>query len=174
MTAILAAFVPQGFMLWVAGCNLCSSHYSFCRFMLPHRFVALLAASDLFMVAVASGSNNSAGDQADTLVGYTCGTLTTADVLTHESMSRHDPEAQTLCIHSVSVAAEHQRKGIARRMLKAYLQYVQQTSPQIESVQLICKKVLIPLYLSAGFTLVGPSPVVHGQDQWLEMRVDIH
>jgi len=134
----------------------------------------LNAASDLFMVAVASGSLNSAEQQADTLVGYTCGTLTTADALTHESMSRHDPEGQTLCIHSVSVAAENQRKGIARRMLKAYLQYVQQTSPQIQSVQLICKEVLIPLYVSAGFTLVGPSPVVHGQDQWFDMRVDIH
>ncbi|KAL0042704.1 hypothetical protein WJX79_008208 [Trebouxia sp. C0005] len=79
-------------------------------------------ASDLFMVAVASGSVNNAQHLADTLVGYTCGTLTTADALTHESMSRHDPEGQTLCIHSVCVAAEHQRKGIARRMLKAYLQ----------------------------------------------------
>ncbi|KAL0019932.1 hypothetical protein WJX77_011590 [Trebouxia sp. C0004] len=79
-------------------------------------------ASDLFMVAVASGSVNSAQHQADTLIGYTCGTLTTADALTHQSMSRHDPEGHTLCIHSVSVAAEHQRKGIARRMLKAYLQ----------------------------------------------------
>jgi len=134
----------------------------------------LNAASDLFMVAVASGSLNSAEQQADTLVGYTCGTLTTADALTHESMSRHDPEGQTLCIHSVSVAAENQRKGIARRMLKAYLQYVQQTSPQIQSVQLICKEVLIPLYVSAGFTLVEASLVVHGQDQWFDMRVAIH
>jgi len=159
------------------GCRLhpCSSHCCFCRFMCHIHFLPFLsAASDLVMVAVASGSINSAEHQADTLVGYTCGTLTTADTLTHESMSRHDPEGQTLCIHSVSVAAEHQRKGIARRMLKAYLQYVQQTTPQIQSVQLICKEVLIPLYVSAGFTLVGPSPVAHGQDQWFDMRVDIH
>ncbi len=124
------------------------------------------------MVAVASGNSSSGPNQADTLVGYTCGTLTAADTLTHESMSRHDPEGQTLCIHSVGVAAEFQRKGIARRMLKAYLQYVQQTSPQVQSVQLICKEALIPLYTSASFNLVGPSSIVHGRDQWYDMRVD--
>jgi hypothetical protein len=27
---------------------------------------------------------------------------------------------------------------------------------------------MVPLYTKAGFRLVGPSPVVHGQDPWLE------
>jgi hypothetical protein len=26
----------------------------------------------------------------------------------------------------------------------------------------------VPLYEGAGFKLVGPSPVVHGRDPWLE------
>ena len=133
---------------------------------------SLNAASNLFMVAVASGNVGSSQHEGDTLVGYTCGTLTAAETLTHESMSQHDSQGQTLCIHSVCVASESQRQGIARRMLKAYLQYVQQTCPQIQSAQLICKKVLIPLYTSAGFSLVGPSPVVHGRDQWYDLHVD--
>lgn len=111
--------------------------------------------------------------QPDVLVGYTCGTLTTADSLTHESMSKHDTEGKTLCIHSVCVAAEYQRKGIATRMLKAYLQYVQQSCPQASSVQLICKKTLISLYESAGFTMKGPSSIVHGQDQWFHLHVSL-
>lgn len=129
------------------------------------------------MVAMSSGSSTSSGSRSlpthhpDVLVGYICGTLTSADTLTHESMSKHDPEGQTLCMHSVCVAAEYQRKGIASRMLKAYLRYVQQSCPQARSVQLICKKNLIALYESAGFTLTGPSPVVHGQDQWYDLQV---
>lgn len=31
----------------------------------------------------------------------------------------------------------------------------------------------IPLYEQAGFGLVGPSDVQHGQDQWYEMAIDI-
>ena len=124
------------------------------------------------MVAVAS-NNASSNTQADTLVGYICGTLTTADTLTHESMSQHHPQGQTLCIHSVSVAAEFQRRGIAKRMLKAYLQYIQQICPNVQSVQLICKESLISLYTSTGFSLLGPSPIIHGQDRWYDMRVTL-
>lgn len=129
------------------------------------------------MVALSSGyttSDASSGlpkHQPDVLVGYICGTLTTADTLTHESMSTHNAEGHTLCIHSVCVAAEYQRKGIASRMLKAYLQYVHQSCPQACCVQLICKKNLISLYESAGFTLKGPSSVVHGQHQWYDLQV---
>lgn len=129
------------------------------------------------MVAVSSGHTSSADShnlpkhQPDVLVGYICATLTTADTLTHESMGKHETDGQTLCIHSVCVAAEYQRKGIASRMLKAYLQYVQQSCPQACSVQLICKKNLISLYETAGFTLTGASSIVHGQDQWYDLHV---
>jgi hypothetical protein len=54
------------------------------------------------------------------------------------------------------------------RLLQSYLTYVQATSPGIKEVRLICKEEMVPLYEGAGFTLVGPSPVVHGQDPWLE------
>ena len=80
------------------------------------------------MVAISSGVSTSGSDtglpqhQPDVLVGYICATLTEADSLTHESMSSHHPDGQTLCIHSVCVAAEYQRQGIATKMLKAYLQ----------------------------------------------------
>ena len=104
------------------------------------------------------------------LTAYICGTLTAANELTHDSMSKHDPNGHTLCIHSMCVAAESQRKGIATRMLKVYLQYVQQSCPQAQTVQLICKERLIRLYESAGFVLIGPSSIVHGQDQWFSMQ----
>ena len=88
-------------------------------------------------------------------------------------MSEHDPDGQTLCLHSVCVAAEQRRRGIASRMLKAYLQYVAQSCPQAQSVHLICKKNLITLYESAGFILIGPSAVVHGQDPWYDLQASL-
>lgn len=36
-------------------------------------------------------------------------------------------------------------------------------------MRLICKEPLVPLYAKAGFREVGPSPVVHGADPWIEM-----
>lgn len=54
-------------------------------------------------------------------------------------------------------------------MVKAYLAFVQQTCPQIQTVQLICKEELVPLYKATGFTLLGPSAVVHGKSQWFDM-----
>lgn len=65
-----------------------------------------VAASKAFMVAVQqrvqSGSEaDSVGGLADDLVGFICGTQTTADKLTHHSMQHHEKDGRTLCIHSV-------------------------------------------------------------------------
>ena len=45
--------------------------------------------------------------------GFICGTLTTATKLTDESMSSHEPEGATLCIHSVvgAFTARSHRRG---------------------------------------------------------------
>lgn len=53
------------------------------------------------------------------LEGFVCGTLTCGDTLTEESMSVHEPEGTTLCIHSVVVAEERRRLGLGTAMLKA-------------------------------------------------------
>ena len=59
---------------------------------------------------------------------------------------------------------------MATRLLRAYQAYVQATTPQLRECRLICKQGLVPLYAGAGFVMVGPSEVVHGQDTWFEMR----
>lgn len=38
-----------------------------------------------------------------------------------------------------------------------------------ECIPAACLPVQIQLYSKAGFSLLGPSDVVHGQDQWFEM-----
>lgn len=118
------------------------------------------AADGQFLAAVEPSP-----DGALRVVGFCCGTLSTSDKLTEESMGRHEAEGGLLAIHSVCVAASHRRQGVATRLLKAYLFYVAGTTPQLREVRLICKEHLIPLYSGAGFRMVGPSDVVHGKGE---------
>ena len=74
----------------------------------------------------------------------------------------------------VCVDPMQRRKGIARRMLQGYKVMIQNLLPHIRSMNLICKQDLIKLYRGAGFELLGPSVVVHGKDQWYEMRQLLH
>ena len=93
------------------------------------------AAGDLFLVAVKPVKGK------DVLVGYVCGTLTNSAELTHESMGSHEPEGSLLCVHSVCVDKDHRRGGIAKRLLAAYLLFVQQTSPQVHISDAWCAAV---------------------------------
>lgn len=108
-------------------------------------------APGLFMVAIAPGDDT--GFEQDDIVGYVCGTLTSAERLTHgahthyamykhngkdpwsktsenvtsflaDSMSNHEPEGSKLCIHSVCVDERLRRRGIALRSLIAYFDFV--------------------------------------------------
>jgi len=105
----------------------------------------------------------------EVLIAFVCGTLTCGSTLTEESMSVHEPEGTTLCIHSVVVAEERRRLGLGTAMLKAYVKQVADHTP-VRTILLMCKEPLIPFYADAGFTLVGQSDVVHGLDPWFEMR----
>ena len=107
------------------------------------------------------------------IIGFVCGTSTCAESLTHDSMSVHEPEGTTLCIHSVCVDELQRRKKVGTKMLSAYLKYTQASSPSTKEARLICKKHLIGFYEQGGFTLIGPSSVVHGQEQWFEMRQNL-
>jgi predicted GNAT family N-acyltransferase len=87
-------------------------------------------------------------------------------------MGAHDPGGALLCVHSVCVAAPERRRGLAARMLRAYLPYVQTTTPGAAEVRLLCKAPLESLYRGAGFAVVGPSAVVHGAEPWTEMALE--
>eukprot|EP00955_Chlamydomonas_euryale_P038645 351146-Chlamydomonas_euryale.AAC.1 len=63
--------------------------------------------------------------------------------LTHDSMSTHEPDGTTLCIHSVCVAQPHRRRGVASAALRAYINYVRATSPHLRQVRLISKQYLV-------------------------------
>jgi GNAT superfamily N-acetyltransferase len=136
--------------------------------------ITFTPAPDVFLLAVAVGGQGSGGtgghEGGDEIVGYVCGTCSSASSLTHESMAAHDPDGALLCVHSVCVAEPHRRKGVATKLLSAYMHYVAGGSPHVQEARLLCKQHNVGLYERAGFELLGPSPVVHGAEQWLEMR----
>eukprot|EP00746_Dinoflagellata_sp_MGD_P053723 gnl/MRDRNA2_/MRDRNA2_23586_c0_seq1.p1 gnl/MRDRNA2_/MRDRNA2_23586_c0~~gnl/MRDRNA2_/MRDRNA2_23586_c0_seq1.p1 ORF type:complete len:193 (-),score=39.77 gnl/MRDRNA2_/MRDRNA2_23586_c0_seq1:25-603(-) len=104
------------------------------------------------------------------LVGFVNGTLAAGEELDHDSMSAHDPSGSTLCIHSVVTAEAYRRRGYAKAMLQEYMKAVRSTVPQLQRILLLCKNHLIPFYESCGFTNLGESKVVHGQDKWYDMK----
>jgi ribosomal protein S18 acetylase RimI-like enzyme len=105
-------------------------------------------------------------DGKEELVGYVCSTKTTEPTLTHESMGKHEKEGKTVCIHSVVVNSKFRRSGIGLKMMKEYLKRVK----NVDQFLLLSKKYLIPFYEKAGFELLGVSPVVHGAENWYDMR----
>jgi len=106
------------------------------------------------------------------IIGFVCGTASNEDKLTHASMFTHVVNGRNLNVHSVVVHPDLRRKGIALFMLQKYLE-MQKEETQIVNVFLLCKINLQTLYKKAGFTLVGPSAVHHGKEQWYEMRLDL-
>ncbi|CUA78035.1 hypothetical protein RSOLAG22IIIB_13003 [Rhizoctonia solani] len=109
------------------------------------------------------------------LIGFVVATLSPSPTLTHHSMETHEPEPKpsSVCIHSVCIGSAYRRQGIALKLLQEYLKRLEQM-PDVARVLLICKAHLKPLYARAGFTEVGPSAVVHGQDPWFEMRKEFN
>ena len=93
-----------------------------------------------------------------TLRGFVCGTLSSASELTDESMSTHEAEGTTLCIHSVVVDEPFRRKGLATWMLRGYIDRIKEVG-KATRVVLICKQHLLGFYESCGFTNRGPSDI---------------
>jgi predicted GNAT family N-acyltransferase len=107
-------------------------------------------AGDLFLCATL----------AERVVGFVCGTRSNATHVTQESMGSHEPDGSLLVIHSVCVAPDLRRLGVATRLLAAYLRFAAER-PQLTQVRLICKEHLKSLYSRVGFKLLGLSSVVH-------------
>jgi GNAT superfamily N-acetyltransferase len=101
-------------------------------------------------------------DVNDEIIGYINGTCIAQNYVTHESMETHDPQGQTLVLHSVTVRSDHRRQGHASFMLKAYLEAMKAESI-VNSILLLCKADLCRFYANCGFQMVGVSSVVHGQ-----------
>lgn len=101
------------------------------------------------------------------------GTLCRGTTLEHDTMSHHDPQGKTLCIHSVVVRPPLRRRGLATAFLQTYVHLILDAYPdRVLRLRLITKAQNLGLYHRCGFRFLRPSPVVHGQEKWFEMGLD--
>ncbi|KAL1914717.1 uncharacterized protein VTP21DRAFT_7975 [Calcarisporiella thermophila] len=103
------------------------------------------------------------------LVGYTVATRTSSPTLTHSSMSEHEPQGRTVCIHSVCVDPRLRRMGIAKRCLLEFIR----NCKDADRVSLISHRELLGLYEAVGFKCIGESSVVHGPEKWYECVLEV-
>ena len=95
--------------------------------------------------------------------GFINGTCIIGDTVTEESMTEHVPEGKTLVLHSVTVSPNNRRGGVGSSMLKRYVTRIAEECPEITRLLLLSKAYLLRYYASCGFSLVGLSPVEHGE-----------
>ncbi|KAJ2357294.1 hypothetical protein IWW50_004967 [Coemansia erecta] len=111
------------------------------------------------------------------IAGYIMSTQSAPPLVTHESMSTHDPQGTTACVHSVCVAPEWQRKGLATKLLNLYTESIREynrtADVKISRLALISHKYLLPLYEGAGYRLIGVSSVEHGSELWYDCVLDM-
>lgn len=117
------------------------------------------------------GAYDQTNDNEKRLVGYICSTLSKSETLTHESMTTHDPDGKTICIHSVCVDPGHQRQKIGSSLLKEYVR--RWMDGPYDRISLLAHEELIKFYADAGFKLIGKSEVVHGSKPWFELRCSL-
>ncbi|KAI8082623.1 acyl-CoA N-acyltransferase [Gilbertella persicaria] len=115
-------------------------------------------------------------DQNGKVVGFLCTTLTTADLVTDESMSRHEPNGRTVCLHSVCVSPDYRNQGIATKLLENWIEQLKQANQQAKKydrVVLMSRPNLLGLYGGVGFKEVGVSKVVHGPEPWHDCVLEL-
>ena len=114
------------------------------------------------------------GISAGTIVGFILATQCAGE-MTHDSLYEHSDTGETLCVHSVCVDPRLRRRGLALDMLRHYMRTVGQALADqgvIRCAALMSRPHLTALYAGAGFVDKGPSPIVHGADPWVDMRVE--
>lgn len=143
----------------------------------PHLFLGAFVPSAPPKV---SGPLSMAGHAQRKLIAYACGTG--ASALTARSMKVHSDDEDTwlVCLHSVCVLPEHQKKGVALKLIEEYMKRLKkgeqgkggtiQPKKGYECVALLAHEELTPLYEKAGFKMLGVSHVNWGTGGWFEMR----
>jgi PhzF family phenazine biosynthesis protein len=122
--------------------------------------------------AEATGSslslNNSNHHVEDQIVGFICATR--CRIFTEEAMATHDATGPLLAIHSVVVAEPYRRRGIATFMMKNYIETMESMADGVEKFVMISKNEHLGFYVNCGFSVLRPSDIVHGREQWFHLE----
>ncbi len=112
-----------------------------------------------------------AAEEAGQIVGLINGRTTPLSAICDELYEPAElPEGRWLALLCVETDPRWQRQGVARTLIKAFIQKARQEG--LLGVTLACKDALIPYYTSFGFRHMGVSVSVHGGAVWNDMRLD--
>jgi arylalkylamine N-acetyltransferase len=117
-------------------------------------------------------------EEVETVIAFVNATLTTADLVTDESMRSHEDNGTTVAIHSVCVSPQYRGQGLAQKLLDNYLDGLRAAAnngnnKQYKRVALLSRPQLVGLYEKAGFKCIGQSSVVHGPEPWFDCMIDL-
>ena len=102
------------------------------------------------------------------IVGFICATR--CRVFTDEAMATHDATGPLLAIHSVVVSEPYRRHGIGTALIQNYMQTMESMSDGVDKVVLMAKQDLLGFYVKCGFSVLRPSDIVHGKEQWFHLE----
>ncbi|KAF2774497.1 acyl-CoA N-acyltransferase [Teratosphaeria nubilosa] len=113
------------------------------------------------------------------LLGHILATKTTNPTVTDDDMAipppnttnpniGHKEEGRTICIHSLAVLPEYQRRGLGATLMRAYLQRIE-SHGVADHVALIAHDYLIAFYEKFGFVNKGRSEAQFGGGGWFDM-----
>lgn len=116
-------------------------------------------------------------EKVETVIAFVNATLTTTDLVTEESMEKHDDNGTTVAIHSVCVATQYRGQGLAEKLLNNYLDGLRAANSGdaklYKRVALLSRQPLIGLYEKVGFKCIGQSSVMHGPEPWFDCILDL-
>ncbi|KAF2113329.1 hypothetical protein BDV96DRAFT_496268 [Lophiotrema nucula] len=83
----------------------------------------------------------------------------------------HNEDGETICLHSLCVHPDFQRKGLGGVLLRGWSQRIKDSGIG-KRIALICRERLISWYEKAGFKLVGESKCQYGGGGWFDMVME--
>ncbi|KAM3420030.1 hypothetical protein BST61_g3340 [Cercospora zeina] len=133
--------------------------------------------------STASPAWSGAPERKSILLGHIVSTMTTNSTVTDDDMAiptaetpdpnfGNKPEGRTVCIHSLAVLPEYQRRSLGSTLMKAYLHRLK-TQSVADRAAIIAHDHLIPYYERFGFKNLGPSKAQFGGGGWYDMTVEL-
>lgn len=127
----------------------------------------------------ASPVYSGAPERKAVLLGHIVSTKTTNPSVTDDDMNipssdnpdpklGHKEEGRTVCIHSLAVLPEYQKRGLGKTLMMAYIQRME-THGVADRLALIAHEELIPYYEGLGFENKGKSEAQFGGGGWFSL-----
>ena len=83
----------------------------------------------------------------------------------------HNEDGDTICLHSLAVHPDFQKKGLGGVLLRGWTQRIRDAGIG-KRIALICREHLVEWYEKNGFKKVGKSACQYGGGGWYDMIME--